>query len=88
MKVLTVLLSKSMFNCLGVLHVCRALMISSISLGFIAINVTVFGMKCVIVGSSNPRAKAIIALIGGCFFGISGEIRNSPSPYSSWFYSL
>uniref|UniRef100_H2XV98 Claudin n=2 Tax=Ciona intestinalis TaxID=7719 RepID=H2XV98_CIOIN len=64
-----------------VLQICRALMISSIGTGFVAIIITVLGMKCVGLGSSNHIVKARIALLGGLLFGISGVLTGAAVSY-------
>lgn len=47
-------------------------MISAIGLGFIAIIVTVLGIKCTSIGGSHPRTKAKVTMIGGLLFGVAG----------------
>nr|XP_039249878.1 claudin-7-like isoform X2 [Styela clava] len=64
--------SKFFIGLPGVLQVCRALMITSITLGFIAVVVTILGIKCTSIGNTNPRAKARAAMIGGLLFLVSG----------------
>nr|XP_018672567.1 claudin-7-like isoform X2 [Ciona intestinalis] len=69
-----------------VLQICRALMISSIGTGFVAIIITVLGMKCVGLGSSNHIVKARIALLGGLLFGISG-FGTAAASYCAYLWS-
>lgn len=62
--------------CVFSVHIqtCRALMIISVLMGFIAIIVSVVGMKCTKVGDNNPSTKSKIAISGGSLFLLSGEI--------------
>uniref|UniRef100_A0A8C5M9L2 Claudin n=1 Tax=Leptobrachium leishanense TaxID=445787 RepID=A0A8C5M9L2_9ANUR len=51
---------------------CRALMIVSIILGLIACVLSLFGMKCIKVGSGDEYSKGKIALGGGLIFITAG----------------
>lgn len=61
--------------CVFAVHIqtCRALMVISVLMGFIAIIVSVVGMKCTKVGDNNPSTKSKIAISGGSLFLLSGE---------------
>ena len=48
-------------------------MITAIGLGFLAILLSVLGMKCTSVGASNHKAKARTALMGGLLLGVAGK---------------
>ncbi|XP_050978854.1 claudin-19 isoform X1 [Labeo rohita] len=54
------------------IQTCRALMVISVLMGFIAIIVSVVGMKCTKVGDNNPSTKSKIAISGGSLFLLSG----------------
>lgn len=56
------------------IQTCRALMVVSVLLGFIAIIVSVVGMKCTKVGDNNPATKGRIAVSGGALFLLAGAI--------------
>lgn len=58
------------------IQTCRALMVISVLMGFIAIIVSVVGMKCTKVGDNNPSTKSKIAISGGSLFLLSGETLN------------
>lgn len=64
------------FPFLNLVHIqtCRALMVVSVLLGFIAIIVSVVGMKCTKVGDNNPATKTRIAVTGGVLFLLAGGI--------------
>lgn len=47
-------------------------MIAALVLGFIAIIITIIGMKCTNITPGNQTAKAIVSMIGGILFGIAG----------------
>ena len=61
------------YGFLEVLQTCRALMITAIGLGFLAILLSVLGMKCTSVGASNHKAKARTCLMGGLLLGVAGK---------------
>ncbi len=75
--------NSNLFNNISLFSVhiqtCRALMVISVLMGFIAIIVSVVGMKCTKVGDNNPSIKSKIAISGGSLFLLSGE---SPNPRS------
>ncbi|XP_039249877.1 uncharacterized protein LOC120327612 isoform X1 [Styela clava] len=73
--------SKFFIGLPGVLQVCRALMITSITLGFIAVVVTILGIKCTSIGNTNPRAKARAAMIGGLLFLVSAVLVGASVSY-------
>ncbi|XP_058993621.1 claudin-19 isoform X2 [Mustela nigripes] len=50
----------------------RALMVVAVLLGFVAMVLSVVGMKCTRVGDSNPIAKGRIAISGGVLFLLAG----------------
>ncbi|XP_066528269.1 claudin-19 isoform X1 [Hoplias malabaricus] len=54
------------------IQTCRALMVISVLMGFIAIIVSVVGMKCTKVGDNNPATKNKIAVAGGGLFLLAG----------------
>ncbi|KAJ8360558.1 hypothetical protein SKAU_G00170830 [Synaphobranchus kaupii] len=54
------------------IQTCRALMVVSVLMGFIAIIVSVVGMKCTKVGDNNPQTKSRIAVSGGVLFLLAG----------------
>ncbi|CAH2246631.1 claudin-19-like isoform X1 [Pelobates cultripes] len=62
----------SMFSLSTFVQACRALMIISIILGLIACILSLFGLKCIKVGSSDEYAKGKIALGGGLIFITAG----------------
>lgn len=49
-------------------------MVVSVLLGFIAIIVSVVGMKCTKVGDNNPATKGRIAVSGGALFLLAGGL--------------
>lgn len=63
------------------LQICRALMIASLCLGFVAVIVTSCGLKCVTLGSAHKQAKAKVAAIGGLMFGISAVFTGAAVSY-------
>ncbi|XP_054692031.1 claudin-15-like isoform X2 [Grus americana] len=54
------------------IQACRALMISSILLGFIAAVLSLLGLKCTNVGLSDEDAKMKFAVTGGFLFILGG----------------
>ncbi|XP_037743483.1 claudin-15 isoform X3 [Chelonia mydas] len=56
----------------GYLQACRALMITALLFGFLAIVCSVVGMKCTKVANGNPAAKGKMAATGGCMFILGG----------------
>ncbi|CAH2246632.1 claudin-15-like isoform X2 [Pelobates cultripes] len=62
----------SMLSLQAFVQACRALMIISIILGLIACILSLFGLKCIKVGSSDEYAKGKIALGGGLIFITAG----------------
>lgn len=48
-------------------------MVVAVLLGFVAMVLSVVGMKCTRVGDSNPIAKSRIAISGGALFLLAGE---------------
>ncbi|KAM3821832.1 claudin-15 [Vipera latastei] len=54
------------------LQASRALMITALVLGFLAIVSSMVGLKCTKVGENNPNAKAKLAVIGGSLFILAG----------------
>lgn len=48
-------------------------MVVAVLLGFVAMILSVVGMKCTRVGDSNPLAKGRIAISGGALFLLAGE---------------
>lgn len=63
----------------GHIQSARALMVVAVLLGFVAMVLSVVGMKCTRVGDSNPIAKGRIAVSGGALFLLAGE---SPGSFS------
>ncbi|XP_075993706.1 claudin 15-like a [Genypterus blacodes] len=51
---------------------CRALMILSLLLGLASMIVSLFGLRCISVGSSNEVSKAKISITGGILSLVSG----------------
>ena len=66
------LISFSAFYISDVLQVCRGLVIAAIVFGFVAVFVTVMGLKCVTMGGKNAILKARVAMTGGLMFGVTG----------------
>ncbi|XP_037743481.1 claudin-15 isoform X1 [Chelonia mydas] len=62
----------SMLGLTGYLQACRALMITALLFGFLAIVCSVVGMKCTKVANGNPAAKGKMAATGGCMFILGG----------------
>uniref|UniRef100_G1PN70 Claudin 19 n=2 Tax=Myotis lucifugus TaxID=59463 RepID=G1PN70_MYOLU len=56
----------------GHIQSARALMVVAVLLGFVAMILSVIGMKCTRVGDSNPIAKGRIAISGGALFLLAG----------------
>ncbi|KAF6108016.1 claudin 19 [Phyllostomus discolor] len=56
----------------GHIQSARALMVVAVLLGFVAMVLSVVGMKCTRVGDSNPIAKSRIAISGGALFLLAG----------------
>lgn len=56
-------------------------MVMAVLLGFVAMVLSVVGMKCTRVGDSNPIAKGRVAISGGVLFLLAGECPAS-SPTS------
>ncbi|NXH17035.1 CLD19 protein, partial [Bucco capensis] len=54
------------------IQACRALMISSILLGFIATVLSLLGLKCTSIGLSDEDAKMKFAVTGGFLFILGG----------------
>lgn len=48
-------------------------MVVAVLLGFVAMVLSVVGMKCTRVGDSNPTAKGRVAISGGALFLLAGE---------------
>uniref|UniRef100_A0A8C8SK28 Claudin n=1 Tax=Pelusios castaneus TaxID=367368 RepID=A0A8C8SK28_9SAUR len=62
----------SMLALSGYIQACRALMITALLLGLLAILCGVVGMKCTKVADGNPVAKGKVAVAGGCLFILAG----------------
>uniref|UniRef100_A0A674K5N3 Claudin n=1 Tax=Terrapene triunguis TaxID=2587831 RepID=A0A674K5N3_9SAUR len=62
----------SMLALSGYLQACRALMITALLLGVLAILCGAVGMKCTKVADGNPAAKGKMAAAGGCMFILAG----------------
>ncbi|XP_023410368.1 claudin-19 isoform X1 [Loxodonta africana] len=56
----------------GHIQSARALMVVAVLLGFVAMVLSVVGMKCTRVGDSNPIAKGRVAISGGVLFLLAG----------------
>uniref|UniRef100_A0A2R8NCU1 Claudin 19 n=1 Tax=Callithrix jacchus TaxID=9483 RepID=A0A2R8NCU1_CALJA len=56
----------------GHIQSARALMVVAVLLGFVAMVLSVVGMKCTRVGDSNPIAKGRVAISGGALFILAG----------------
>uniref|UniRef100_A0A8C9A7G5 Claudin n=1 Tax=Prolemur simus TaxID=1328070 RepID=A0A8C9A7G5_PROSS len=56
----------------GHIQSARALMVVAVLLGFVAMVLSVVGMKCTRVGDSNPTAKSRVAIAGGALFLLAG----------------
>ncbi|NXS45683.1 CLD19 protein, partial [Balaeniceps rex] len=57
------------------IQACRALMIASILLGFIATVISLLGLKCTNVGLSDEDGKVKFAVTGGFLFILGGNIE-------------
>lgn len=55
-------------------------MVVAVLLGFVAMVLSVVGMKCTRVGDSNPTAKSRVAISGGALFLLAGECPASSPP--------
>lgn len=62
----------------GHIQSARALMVVAVLLGFVAMVLSVIGMKCTRVGDSNPIAKGRVAIAGGALFLLAGECLAPP----------
>lgn len=84
--------AQSLPPCPGHIQSARALMVVAVLLGFVAMVLSVVGMKCTRVGDSNPIAKSRIAISGGALFLLAGECPWLPLhhlgrgrwPHSGW----
>ncbi|XP_028931688.1 claudin-15-like isoform X1 [Ornithorhynchus anatinus] len=56
------------------IQACRALMIASLVLGFLATMLSMFGLQCTNVGSTDEKTKGKIAVTGGSLFILSGVL--------------
>ncbi|XP_075426504.1 claudin-15-like isoform X2 [Ascaphus truei] len=54
------------------IQVCRALMIIALILGLLSVGLSLFGLKCIKVGSNDGSTKGKIALTGGLMFILAG----------------
>lgn len=64
----------------GHIQSARALMVVAVLLGFVAMVLSVVGMKCTRVGDSNPIAKGRVAIAGGALFLLAGKCPAPPPP--------
>lgn len=55
-------------------------MVVAVLLGFVAMVLSVVGMKCTRVGDNNPIAKGRVAISGGALFLLAGECPASSPP--------
>lgn len=86
------LLSPPALLCPGHIQSARALMVVAVLLGFVAMVLSVVGMKCTRVGDSNPIAKGRIAISGGVLFLLAGQcpwlpvrhLSHGRWPHSGW----
>ncbi|XP_074839242.1 claudin-15 [Carettochelys insculpta] len=62
----------SMLALSGYLQACRALMISALVLGALALLCSVAGLRCTKLAEGNPAAKGKLAAAGGCIFILAG----------------
>uniref|UniRef100_A0A8C0D0H8 Claudin n=1 Tax=Balaenoptera musculus TaxID=9771 RepID=A0A8C0D0H8_BALMU len=62
----------------GHIQSARALMVVAVLLGFVAMVLSVVGMKCTRVGDSNPIAKGRVAIAGGALFLLAGTSLVQP----------
>ncbi|CAO2588783.1 Cldn19 [Lemmus lemmus] len=60
----------------GHIQSARALMVVAVLLGFVAMVLSVVGMKCTRVGDSNPIAKGRVAISGGVLFLLAGVLSS------------
>ncbi|KFV52806.1 Claudin-19, partial [Gavia stellata] len=60
------------FSVLAHIQACRALMIASILLGFVATVLSLLGLKCTNIGLSDEDAKMKFAVTGGFLFILGG----------------
>nr|XP_014432284.1 claudin-15 [Pelodiscus sinensis] len=73
----------------GYLQACRALMITALLLGAMAILCSVVGMRCTKVADGNPTAKGKMAAAGGCMFILAGcRYEIGPALYLGWSGAL
>ncbi|KAM4693216.1 claudin-7-like [Discoglossus pictus] len=75
----------SVFSLPTYVQVCRALMIMSLVIGFIACILSLFGLKCTKVGSSDEHVKGKISLAGGLVFIFAGLCSLIPI---SWYAAM
>lgn len=68
----------------GHIQSARALMVMAVLLGFVAMVLSVVGMKCTRVGDSNPIAKGRVAISGGALFLLAGECPASSPFLTMW----
>ncbi|NXC21042.1 CLD19 protein, partial [Corythaeola cristata] len=61
-----------LFSVLAYIQACRALMITSIVLGFIATVISVLGLKCTNIGFSDEDVKIKFTVTGGFLFIFGG----------------
>uniref|UniRef100_A0A8C7BIH0 Claudin n=1 Tax=Neovison vison TaxID=452646 RepID=A0A8C7BIH0_NEOVI len=66
----------------GHIQSARALMVVAVLLGFVAMVLSVVGMKCTRVGDSNPIAKGRIAISGGVLFLLAGTSLAQPCSWA------
>ena len=66
----------------GHIQSARALMVVAVLLGFVAMVLSVVGMKCTRVGDSNPIAKGRVAIAGGALFLLADKCPAPPPPPS------
>lgn len=59
-------------------------MVVAVLLGFVAMVLSVVGMKCTRVGDSNPVAKGRVAVSGGVLFFLAGECPPPSLPPALW----
>ncbi|MEE6500936.1 hypothetical protein FKM82_003996 [Ascaphus truei] len=62
----------SVFSLATYIQVCRALMIIALILGLLSVGLSLFGLKCIKVGSNDGSTKGKIALTGGLMFILAG----------------
>uniref|UniRef100_A0A2I3SCJ6 Claudin n=1 Tax=Pan troglodytes TaxID=9598 RepID=A0A2I3SCJ6_PANTR len=66
----------------GHIQSARALMVVAVLLGFVAMVLSVVGMKCTRVGGSNPIAKGRVAIAGGALFILAGMNLAQPCSWA------